>query len=63
VSHAKFTRNVRRTVYLYARLKVETSRDYQVSIIAESIELIISSIDNAYPNYIINMFIFTVRAI
>jgi len=49
VSRVKFTRSVRRTVYLYARPKVETSRDYQISI---TIELIISSIDSAYPNYI-----------
>jgi len=39
-------------VYLYAKPKVETSRDYQISITAEPIELIISSIDSAYPNYI-----------
>jgi len=32
---AKFTRSARRTVYLYARPKVETSRDYQISITAE----------------------------
>jgi len=52
VSRAKVTRSARRSVYLYARPKVETSRDYQISITAEPIELIISSIDNAYPNYI-----------
>jgi len=52
VSRAKFTRSARRTVYLYARPKVETIRDYQISITAEPIELIISSIDSAYPNYI-----------
>jgi len=52
VSRAKFTRNARRTVYLYARPKVETNRDYQILITAESIELIISSIDSAYPRYI-----------
>jgi len=51
VSRAKFTRSARRTVYLYTRPK-ETSRDYQISITAEPIELIISLIDNAYPNYI-----------
>jgi len=49
---AKFTRSARRTVYLYARPKVEPSRDYQISITAEPIELIINSIDRAYPNYI-----------
>jgi len=52
VSRAKFTRSARRTVYLYARPKVETSRDYQISITAEPIELIISSIDSTYSNYI-----------
>jgi len=52
VSRAKFTRSARRTVYFYARPKVETSRDYQISITAKPIELIISSIDSAYPNYI-----------
>jgi len=52
VSRAKFTRSARRTVYLYARPKVETSRNYQISITTESIELIIISIDRAYPNYI-----------
>jgi len=52
MSRAKFTRSARRTVYLYARPKVETSRDYQISIMAEPIELIISSIDRTYPNYI-----------
>jgi len=53
VSRAKFTRSARRTVYLYARPKVETNRDYQISITAELIEFIINSIDSAYPNYII----------
>jgi len=43
---------------LYARPKVETSRDYQISITTESIELIISSIDSAYPNYIIKICLF-----
>jgi len=42
---AKFTRSAKQTVYYYARPKVETSRDYQISITAEPIELIISSID------------------
>jgi len=55
MSHAKFTRSARQIVYLYARSKVETSRDYQISITAELIELIISSIDSAYPNYIIKV--------
>jgi len=50
VSRAKFTRSAR--PYLYARSKVETSRDYQISITVEPIELIISSIGSAYPNYI-----------
>jgi len=63
VSRAKFTRSARQTVYLYARPKVETSRDYQISITAEPIELIINSIDSAYPNYKKNMLIFTVRAV
>jgi len=58
VSRAKFTRSARQTVYLYARPKVETSRDYQISITAEGIELIISSIDSAYPNYIIKVCLF-----
>jgi len=52
VSRAKFMRSARWIVYLYARPKVETSRDYQISITAEPIELIINSIDSAYPNYI-----------
>jgi len=52
VSRAKFMRSAKRTVYLYARPKVETSRDYQIS------ELIISSIDSAYPNYIIKICLF-----
>jgi len=64
VLRAKFTRSARRTVYLYARPKVETSRDYQISITAEPIELIISSIDSAYPKlYNKSMLIFTVRAV
>jgi len=54
VSRAKFTRSARWTVYLYARPKVETSRDYQI-ITADPIELIISLIDSAYPNYIIKI--------
>jgi len=45
-------------VYLYARPKVETSQDYQISITAEPIELIISSIDSAYLNYIIKICLF-----
>jgi len=52
VSRAKFMRSARWIVYLYARPKVETSRDYQISITAEPIELIINSIDSAYSNYI-----------
>jgi len=55
LSRAKFTRSARRTMYLYARPKVETSRDYQIT--AEPIELIISSIDSAYTNYIIKIFL------
>jgi len=55
VSRAKFTRSVRRTVYFYTRPKVETSRNYQISITAEPIELIISSIDSAYSNYTIKV--------
>jgi len=58
MSRAKFTHSARRTVYLYARPKVDTSRDYQISITVESIELIISSIDSAYPNYIIKVYLF-----
>jgi len=58
VSRAKFTRSARSTVYLYARSKVETSRDYQISITDEPIELIISLIDSAYPNYIIKVCLF-----
>jgi len=52
-------------VYLYARPKVETSRDYQISIMAKPIELIISSIDSAYPNYVIKVCLFlrAVRAV
>jgi len=51
-------------VYLYARPKVETSRDYQISITTALIELIISSIDFAYPNYIIKMYyVFTVNTV
>jgi len=42
-------------MYLYAKPKVETSRDYQISITAEPTELIISLIDSAYPNYIIKI--------
>jgi len=66
VSRAKFTRSARQTVYLYARPKVETSQDYQVSIMAEPIELIISSIDipKRIPKlYHKNMLIFTVRVV
>jgi len=44
-------------VYLYAKSKVETSRDY-ISVTAEPIELIRSSIDSAYPNYIIKVCLF-----
>jgi len=55
MSRAKFTRSARRTVYLYAKSKVETSRDYQISITAEPIELIISLTDSAYPNYFIKI--------
>jgi len=51
----QFTRSARRTVYLYARPKVETSQDYQISIMVEPIEFIISLIDRAYPNYIIKI--------
>jgi len=67
VSCAKFTRSARRTVYLYARPKVETNRDYQISITAltvltaltaKPIELIISSINNVYLNYIIKVCLF-----
>jgi len=58
MSRAKFTRSARRTVHLYVRSKVKTSRDYQISITAEPIELIISSIDNAYPNYIMKVYLF-----
>jgi len=57
VSRAKFTRSVRRTVYLYTRPKIETSRDYQISTV-EPIEFITSSIDSAYPNYIIKVCLF-----
>jgi len=32
LSRAKFTRSARRTMYLYARPKVKTSQDYQISI-------------------------------
>jgi len=46
VSRAKFTRSARQTMYLYARPKFETNRDYQISITAEPIELIINSIDS-----------------
>jgi len=49
MSRAKFTRSARRTVYLYARPKFETNRNYQILITAEPIELIISWIDSAYP--------------
>jgi len=59
VSRVKFTRSAIRTVYLYARSKVETSRDYQISITAEPIKLIISSIDSASKLYNKNMLIFT----
>jgi len=38
-------------------------RDYQISITAETIELIISSLDSAYPNYNENMLNFTARAV
>jgi len=58
MSRAKFTCSAKQTVYLYARLKVETSRDYQISITVEPIELIISSIDSAYPNYILKVCLF-----
>jgi len=58
LSRAKFTRSARRTMYLYARPKVKTSQDYQISITTEPIELIISSIDSAYPNYIIKVCLF-----
>jgi len=58
VSRAKFTRSAKRTVYFYAKPKVETSRDYQISITTEPIELIISSVDSAYPNYIIKVCLF-----
>jgi len=51
-------RSARRTVYLYARPKVETSRDYQISTTAEPIELIISLIDSAYSNYIMKVCLF-----
>jgi len=64
VSRAKFTRSARWTMYLYVKSKVEMSRDYQISITTEPIELIISSIYSAYLNYIKrNMLIFTVRAV
>jgi len=44
------------------RPKVETSRDYQISIMAEPIELIISSID--IPKlYNKSMLVFTVHAV
>jgi len=58
VSRTKFTRSARRTIYLYAKPKVETCQDYQISITADPIELIISSIDSAYPNYIIKVCLF-----
>jgi len=58
VSRAKFTRSARWTVYLYARPKVETNQDYQISITIKPNELIISSIDSAYPNYIRNIYLF-----
>jgi len=58
VSRTKFTRSARRTVYFYARPKVETNRDYQILITAEPIELIINLIDSAYPNYIIKICLF-----
>jgi len=58
VSRAKFTRSARWTVYLYARPKVETSPDNQISITAKANELIISSIDSAFPNYIRNICLF-----
>jgi len=63
VSRAKFTRSARRTVYLYAKPKIETSRDYQISITAEPIELIISSIERIPKLYHKSMLIFTVRKI
>jgi len=56
VFRAKFTRSAKRAAYLYARPKVETSRDYQISTTPEAIELIISSIDSAYPNNIIKKY-------
>jgi len=43
--------------------KVEKSRNYQISITAESIELIINSIDSAYSNYIIKVCLFLLYAI
>jgi len=58
VSRVKFTRSARRTVYLYARPKVERSQDYQISITAEPIELIIRLIDGAYQNYIMKVCLF-----
>jgi len=63
VSCAKFTRSKRRTMYLYAKPKVETSRDYQISITAKPIELIISSIDSTYPNYMIKVCLFLLRVL
>jgi len=63
VSRAKFTHSARRTVYLYARSIVETSRDYQISITAKPIELIISSIDRAYPNYMKKICLFLLHVL
>jgi len=62
MSRVKFTRSARRTVYLYARPKVE-NRDNQISITAEPIELIIKSIDSIPKLYHKNMLIFTVHAV
>jgi len=50
--------------HLYARPKVETNRDYQISIMAEPIELLIGSIDSAYPKlYNKSMLVFIVHAV
>jgi len=48
---------------IFTRPKVQTSRDYQISITAEPNELIISSIDNALKLYNKSMLVFTVHAI
>jgi len=47
----------------YARPKVETSRNYQISITAEPIELIISSIGSAYLNYIMKVCLFLLHVL